>query len=230
MVAEESSALDMSRKRLLLSLVLGATVIVGIYGRPPDIEIAGLDLRFGSSGPSAGDPWKWFGAALLLVVVVAVERRGLGSLLIRRPTSRDIEWVLYAFGAVMSWAWLIGLIAPQRNNDGIETVIALGVVGVLALIVTAAVTEEIVYRGFLAERLGELFGGGQAARWFGAATSLAIFVLPHLVFFGQSWLLHQLPGAAAIAAIALVRRNLPAAMLLHLLINLPMLIPTVMGG
>jgi ABC-type sulfate transport system permease component len=57
-----------------------------------------------------------------------------------------------------------------------------------------------------------------------------VFVIPHVSFFGPSWLLHQLPGAIAIAAFVLVRRNLPAAMLLHLLINAPILIPTITNG
>ncbi|MDO5499916.1 MAG: CPBP family intramembrane metalloprotease [Propionibacteriaceae bacterium] len=210
-----------------MSLLLGGIVIMFVYRGPPVDHIAGIDLRFGLSGPLAGDPWKWLGAALLLVVVLGAERLGLASLLIRQPSGRDLEWVLYAFGAFMAWSWIVGILAPQEDNEGIATLTRLGVAGVLALIVTAAITEEVVYRGFLAERLGALFGRRWWARWVGAALSLSIFVVPHLVFFGPSWLLHQLPGAIAIAAIALLRRNLIAAMLLHLLMNLPILIPTV---
>lgn len=220
----------LSRARLLVSLVLGALVVMFVYRGPPVDRLAGIDLRLGLTGPLAGDPWKWLGAALLVAVVLGVERLGLGSLLLRRPTGRDVEWVGYAFGAFMAWSWLIGMLAPQEDNDGIATIARLGVAGVLALIVTAAVTEEIVYRGFLAERLGALFGASPWARPAGAVLSLAVFVAPHLTFFGPSWLLHQFPGALAVAAIALFRRNLPAAMLLHLLINLPILIPTVLAG
>jgi membrane protease YdiL (CAAX protease family) len=216
--------------RLVVSVVIGAGVIVGVYGGPPVDALGGVDLKFGLSGPLAGDPWKWIGAAALIAIVVLVERRGLSSLFIHRPSGRDIEWVVYSFGAVMVWSWLVSIVAPQEGNDGVAVIAALGVGGVLVLIVTAAVTEEIVYRGYLAERFGTLVGRGGWARLIGAAASLAVFVIPHVSFFGPSWLLHQLPGSIAIAAFVLVRRNLPAAMLLHLLINAPILIPTIANG
>lgn len=223
LVAEEWSAWSLSRPRLLLSLAVGALVIAFVYKGPPVDEIAGVHLWFGLRGPISGDPWKWIGIALLLAVVFGVERLGLASLLIRRPTWMDLEWALYAFGGSMVWAWVAGMIAPQVKNSGIDIVLQLGVVGILILTVTAAVTEEVVYRGFLAERLGALFGPRRWARWAGAALSLAIFVMPHIAFFGPSWMLHQFPAALAIAVIALIRRNLVAAMLVHLLTNLPIL-------
>jgi membrane protease YdiL (CAAX protease family) len=210
-------------------VTLGAVVIAWVYGGPPVDRLAGVDLRFGLTGPLSGDPWKWLGAALLVAVVLGVERLGPYSLMIRRPSRRDLEWVLYAFGIVMAWSWVAGRLASQDDNEGITTIVSLGVAGVLILIVTAAVTEEVVYRGFLAERLGALFGRRPWARALGATLSLVVFVLPHIAFFGSSWLLHQLPGTIAIAGIALIRRNLVAAMLLHLLINLPILIPTLMS-
>lgn len=222
-------AWSLSWPRLLAGLVLGGLVVQFVYTGPPVDHLAGADLRFGLTGPLSGDPWKWLGVVLLLVVVFGVERLGWASVLIRRPSKRDLEWVLYAFGAFMVWSWVLGMLAPQEDNEGIATVTSLGVGGVIVLIISAAVTEEIVYRGFIAERLGALFGPRPWARWVGAALSLAIFVLPHLTFFGPSWLAHQLPGTLAVAAIALLRRNLVAAMLLHLLINLPILIPTVLA-
>ncbi len=217
------SAWSLSRPRLLLSLALGLLVFLFVHRGPPVDQVAGIDLWFGLRGPLSGDPWKWIGVALLLAIVFGIERLGLASLLIRRPSWADIEWALYAFSAAMAWAWVAGMIAPQEGNKGIETIVRLGAAGILLLTVTAAITEEIVYRGFLAERLGALFGPRRWAPWAGAASSLAIFVVPHLAFFGPSWLLHQFPTVLAISAIALIRRNLVAAMLLHLLTNLPIL-------
>lgn len=225
--AVATSARSLSRPRLLASLLLGGLLIAGPYGGPPIDEIAGVDLRMGLSGPAAGDPWKWLGAGLLLAVVSRVERLDLSSLLLRRPSGRDLEWVLYAFGIVMTWSWLMSRLVPQSENEGVATIAAMGVAAVVVLIVTAAVTEEVVYRGFLAERLGALFGRRPWARWLGAVASLAIFVGPHVVFFGASWLLYHFPGALAVAALAAIRRNLFAAMALHLLVNLPILIPVV---
>lgn len=47
----------------------------------------------------------------------------------------------------------------------------------------------------------------------------------HLTFFGPSWLLYHASGTVMIYALYLRRRNLPACMLLHFLVNLPILLP-----
>lgn len=163
------------RVRTLLLMAGGAVVCALVYSGPPLDRIGDVDLRFGLEGPAASMPWKWAGVVLLAGWILLVERRTLGSVLIRRLSSRDLELALYTFGAVMAWSWLAGKLWPQRDNPGIDEVTALGVGGVVMLIVTAAVTEEIVHRGYLAERWGEVVG----SRLVGALMSLGLFVLPH---------------------------------------------------
>lgn len=212
--------------RDVVTLLAGLAIFWFLVNGPPSARIGPVDLRFGLTGPAGSIPWKWLGAIALVVLVLRGERRGLASLLLVRPSGKDWEWALYAFGVAMAWSWLAGLLNPQRGNDGIATIAALGVPGVLALIVTAAVTEEIAYRGYLAERLGAIL----RSRWLGAAASLLVFVVPHVTFFGPSWLAHQLGGTLAIALVVLIRRNLIAGMVVHLLVNAPILIPTVVGA
>lgn len=97
----------------------------------------------------------------------------------------------------------------------------------VALIATTAVTEEVLYRGYAIERLRALTG----RLWLGAAVSLALFVAPHLVFFGPYWLLYQGVNVALIYALYLWRRNLHACMLLHGLGNAMILFPAMnIGG
>ena len=100
-------------------------------------------------------------------------------------------------------------------------VLAMPLPALIALIITTAVTEEILFRGYPVERLGRLTG----SIWLGAALSLGLFVLPHLSFFGPQWLLYQ--GAAVVMAYVLYvwRRNLFACMLMHFLGNAMLLIP-----
>lgn len=212
-------------RRDLLVLPIGLAIFWFIFSGPPVRRIGDFDMKFGLEGPISTDPWKWLGAVLLVALVLLVERRTLASMLLVKPTSKDLEWVLYAFGAVMALSWLAQRISPQEGNSGVETVVALGVPGVIALILTAGITEEIAFRGYLQERFGALL----RSRLLGAAVSFGIFLIPHLAFFGPSWLLHQLPGALALVLISLIRRNLVATMVLHLLINAPILIPTVLA-
>lgn len=213
-----------TRARLLLSLILGGAIIHLVYQGPPIDEIAGVDLWFGLRGPISGDPWKWIGVGLLVLVVIGIERLDLTSLLIRRPTWADIEWALYVFGGSMAWSWVADRIAPQDGNSGIEIIVGMGAAGIVILSVTAAVTEEIVYRGYLMQRLGALFGPGRWTPWLGAGLNVALFTASHLPFFGPTWLVHQLPGTIALTVLVLVRRNLVAGMVVHLLTNLPILI------
>lgn len=205
--------------------LLGLLTFWFVFNGPPVREIGGFDLTLGLEGPASSNPWKWAGGLLLIALVVWGERRGLASLLITKPSGKDIEWAFYAFGGVMAWSWIASLISPQEDNAGVAIISNMSVAGVVLLIITAAVTEELVYRGYLQERLGSLL----QSRWIGAAVSLAIFIAPHIVFFGPTWLFHQLVGSLALVAFTLIRRNLVATMLLHLLVNTPILIPTVLA-
>ncbi|TGO04356.1 CPBP family intramembrane glutamic endopeptidase [Serinibacter arcticus] len=210
----------------MVALIAGLAVVVLVYDAGARRLLPGLDLSGGLTGPASTTWWKWGGALLLLAVVILLERRRLASMLLVRPTGPDVTFAVYAFGAAMTWSWLAGTFWPQGQNDGIDAVTGLGVGGVIVLIVTAAVTEEVVFRGYLAERVGAIL----RSRLAGAGVSLAVFVVPHVLVFGPSWLLHQLAGTLALVTVALVRRNLVAAMLTHLLVNAPILIPTVLAA
>ncbi len=117
------------------------------------------------------------------------------------------------------------MIRPQTDNEGVETIASMPVLAVCALIVTTAVTEEILYRGYPIERLGEL----ASRRWVGTIVSLVLFVPPHLTFFGWEWLLYQGFWTALLYVLYLWRRNLWVCILFHGLTNAPILIPTVVS-
>ena len=91
----------------------------------------------------------------------------------------------------------------------------------VALILTTATTEEILYKGYPIERLRELTG----RVWPGVAVSFGVFVLPHLTFFGPQWLLYNGVNAVLNYALYLWRRNLWACMTMHLIGNALILIP-----
>jgi uncharacterized protein len=190
---------------------------------PGALRSVGFELPIGGS-PIAVLVWNWAATALLVAYVLWGERLSLVSILITRPTVKDVEWAFYFWGAAMTYSWVLGLIRPQQGNDGVETIAALPVAAVLALIVTASVTEEILYRGYPIERITELTG----RRWIGVLVSAVIFSLSHLPFFGVEWLLYQGVSVVLGYVYYLWRRNLVASMLLHLLVNLPILIPTVL--
>jgi membrane protease YdiL (CAAX protease family) len=208
-------------RRLLPVVAFGLGLAYLPTWGPAMARVTGFELQ---GGPLIALWLNWVAAGLLLAYVRVVERRPLASLLLTRPSSKDLEYAVWAWGAVMTYSWVIGLLRPQPPNEGVATITALPVLAVAALVVTTAVTEELLMRAYPIERLTDLTG----RRWIGVLVSALIFVAPHLTFFSLDWLLYQGPGAAALYGLYLWRRNLYACMVLHLLINAPILIPTIL--
>jgi membrane protease YdiL (CAAX protease family) len=86
----------------------------------------------------------------------------------------------------------------------------------IALVLTAGIAEEFIYRGFAIEELGEVLG----SRWAAALASWVCFTIAHGGRYGFSPAL-LLPGAAGamLTILYLWRHNLLACMLMHIIID-----------
>lgn len=96
----------------------------------------------------------------------------------------------------------------------------------LAAVLTAAVTEELLFRAYAMERLLAATGSRATA----VVVPLAFFVLAHTA----SWdLAHVfgvvLPLGLTFSLLYLWRRNLPFMMILHLLVDAPLVILAAVG-
>ncbi|OAZ44562.1 hypothetical protein A9Z40_11730 [Microbacterium arborescens] len=228
-VAAPQSQRPRTRARAWVTALVGIGLAWSPMWLPEVLRAVGADPRpplaaIGLAGPAASIFWNWLATVLVLAWVFGVERRGLSSLRIVRPTGKDLEWALIFFGGAMAWSWLAQLIRPQNAPDtGSATIAALPILVVVAMILSAAICEEILFRGYPLERLTELTG----RRWVAVATTLPFFVVPHLFAFGPEWLLYHASGTVAIYVLYLWRRNLVACMVLHAAVNAPILIPTV---
>ena len=121
----------------------------------------------------------------------------------------------------MTWYWLVNLIVPQAPDSGTDTIINLPIPVILGIIFTTAITEEILFRGYPVERIQELTG----RKWIAVAISFTIFVFPHVQFIGLQWIVYHGIGTVLMYVLYIWRKNLLACMFLHLLVNLPILIP-----
>lgn len=193
---------------------------------PPVFRWAGIELPAVAAGPAASIVWNVAAVAGLVTYILTVERRSLESIGLRRPSGKDLEWALILFGCHMGFTWLARTIWPPDVDDGSVQIASMPLFAVILLILSAAVFEEILHRGYPLERLTELTG----RRWLAVALTAPVFVVPHLVFFGPSWLLYQGSGTLVLYVLFLWRRNLVACMALHLLINLPILFVVGAGG
>lgn len=190
----------------------------------PGPSAAGSAWTSPTGGPAATLVWNWLAVALLAGYVWRVERLGPDSLRLVRPSEKDLEWGGYLGGAAVLWHWLSSRLLPASATEseavgGQETLVALGPLLAFALVVTTAFTEEILWRGYAVER---------AAAWIGPVVAsligLAVFVVPHVTFFGAGWLVTNLPGAVAVYVLLLWRRNLWACILCHAVTNIPLVV------
>lgn len=179
-------------------------------------------IQFGDENPGASIVWKTLAAAILIGLIWRFEKRSLASVNVKQPSEQDVTWAFYFFGITMTWYWLASTIFPPVQSEGVNTIARLHPLIVLGIVLTSATVEELFYRGYLIERLRELTG----RLWIAVIVSGVLFVYPHVQFFGTSWLLYHGVGAALLYVLYLWRKNLLAVMLLHLLGNLPILIPT----
>ena len=181
-----------------------------------------LGMQFGPEGPPSVILWNWLSVALLTAYIIAIEGKNLASILLVRPKAKDLAWAFIFWVIATGWNWTMNImVAPQAQNEGLGTIINLPIPVIIGMIFTTAITEEILYRGYPIERLGELTGN----KWIGVAFSLIVFLLPHINFFGVQWLLYHGVGTILTYVLYMWRRNLWACILMHFLGNAPLLLP-----
>lgn len=90
---------------------------------------------------------------------------------------------------------------------------------ILLSILTAGITEEVLFRGYALERLAELTDN----LWVSAAISLATFVLTHLSGWNLAHILGVvLPLGVVLTVLYLWKRNLVFVIIIHVLVDLPL--------
>jgi len=203
-----------------LITVIGLVVAFIAYYLAPILSWFGI--AFGSDGPAMSIFWKVVAAVIIIGFIWLIEKRPLASVNIKRPSEKDVTWAFYFWGASMTWYWISSNILPPEQSEGVDTIANLHPLIVIGIILTAATVEELFYRGYLIERFHQLTG----RLWIGVMVSVIFFMIPHVQFFGPSWLLYHGFGAILLYVFYLWRRNLVAVMVLHMLTNLPILIPT----
>jgi membrane protease YdiL (CAAX protease family) len=144
---------------------------------------------------------------------------------------RPISWraALLACGcgvvlvfAVAALTVAVNRLVPPTDGGTVDSVAASAPAWLLLVtVLTASVTEELLFRAYPIERLARLTG----KRWPGALLSLAAFVAIHL----QGWNLGHvlgvvLPLGAVMTGLYLWRRNLIFMIITHFFLDLPIIL------
>lgn len=166
----------------------------------------------------------WALAACLLVLTRFGEGRPLASMGFKRLSWR-MGALAVGLGVVLSLAvplltLLASQVLPVVESGGVTDMASHYPAGVILLsILTAGITEEVLFRGYAIERLSQLTGN----LWLSGAISLLAFVLTHL----SGWnLVHILgvvfPLGVIMTGLYLWQRNLGFLIIVHVLVDLPL--------
>jgi membrane protease YdiL (CAAX protease family) len=208
-----------SRRRVSAAVVVGLALslfgvpVLGRLGLPDWVETSTTRSFLAASVES------WLLVACVLALVVYWERRRPSSIGLRAPSRREAALGLGAgLGAVALGLLAVGVAVVALNVERPETLSAIGRLSTpvrIAVVATAAVTEEILWRGYPIERLTELTG----SVWTGAAVSGFTFLAVHYPAWGLVGAIPQTVFTLALVGVYVRSRNAVACMLTHGVIN-----------
>jgi len=192
------------------------------------IRFAAVAVLFGLLLSPLSIPYRVLVFCVIALIWTAFENRSLSPLGLRRHSLKPtVAWAIcVAVGVIVCGHALDGLlnwlldVHPDLSGYGAlkgNAEVALQLLGYA--LVSAAIGEEILFRGFLLHQLTEVFGSSQRARWS--------IILVSSVLFG---LAHSIQGATGIVTTGFVglvfswawfrsNRNLWALMTAHALVD-----------
>jgi uncharacterized protein len=162
----------------------------------------------------------WCYALAILLWLTLAERLPLSSIGVRRPTWKNL--LLGVLAAVVMTAILLlefTVIIPLFHLS--TSAIVARQQGIMStpywyrvlLVLRAAVVEEILFRGYLIEKVRQLSGSTALA----VIVSVAVFTYAHLRGWGSVHLIGVAGGGLVLALLYVWRRDLPSNMLAHFL-------------
>jgi membrane protease YdiL (CAAX protease family) len=158
----------------------------------------------------------WVLTAVLVVYVLKVERRPLTSIGLERPTWKT--WVFGVLGGIVMVAGMATIylvvfpaLGVSSTESTMQAILATPLWFRFTLIVRAAVFEEVLFRGFMIERLAEITG----SRALAGIVSAVVFTLAHLGSWGWIHIPIAACGALVLTLLYLWRRDLASNMVAH---------------
>ena len=210
------AAIPSANKRLSLATGVGLFVALVV----PFLSYAVGRLIFGMAQSDARIVWglviHWVTLAGLVAIIVFWERLPLASIGLRPVRWWTIPAGLLAGVAItfLSGAFVSAL---RFNSDAHYAAYlqSLPFILRLALVVTAGIFEEVLYRGYALERLTTIWH----SKWTAAAVTVALFTLAHLPVIGFAFLPPVAVVSVLVTLLYLWRRDLVLNMVAHATID-----------
>ena len=191
----------------------------------------GTALLVGPAGRLLGSPDRittkcleqaalWLLLAAIVAIVVSWEKQPLASLWLQPVDGKSLAWgLLLALATIWivvpATEWLRRAAGLAGYAAGMEKVLALPIWLRVVAVITAAVVEETLFRGYTVTRLTMLTG----SPWFAGALSVAVFAGLHLPFWGAGPTLSFFLGGVFSTAFFIWRQDLLAMIVGHALVD-----------
>ncbi|QSX31446.1 CPBP family intramembrane metalloprotease [Shewanella cyperi] len=195
-----------------LALALGVPTLLALYSPKSWFPGAGQTVSV-----AIGELCFWLLAAALLLTVRFGERSPWSSMGLGKPRWAGLGWGLVAglallllYPLIQGLLKAVGLDPSQMNSLDLKTLPPWMVIG---MALRAGIVEEVLFRGYLLERLGTLFG----QRQLGALLSLIFFVAVHARSWSAGHLIFVAIAGAFLTGLYLWRRDLWTNILAHTL-------------
>lgn len=161
--------------------------------------------------------WMW--VVGMLLYVVRVERRPLSSIGFRAPGLKDgIIAILAGIVILAGLALMLLVVFPALHwseSSQVASISALPYWLNVLIVVRAAVSEEILFRGYPMERLEELTGSRAVA----GILTCTVFTLDHISFWGWHHIFIAGLAGVALTILYLWRRNIWVNMIAHFIVD-----------
>lgn len=172
---------------------------------------------------------QWIIVGILFILIFFWEKKSWDSIGIRKISKTDVFWgfVVLIIG-YMSYLITdplvrsLNLVSQSSEISGF-IIIPLGLR--IFMVLTAGITEEIIFRGYLIERTNYLTRN----LILSAGISYFIFVVYHFPFWGVAGLIQIGVWAIPITVLYVRTRNLTTCILVHILTDAVILVPMLMG-
>ena len=165
----------------------------------------------------------WFLSAAVVLLTHRGEKRPLSSIGWKLPTVKLIILTL-GLGVLLSLAVpalsiLAGMIITVDESGSIQTASQIPWLLMLSSVITAGITEELLFRGYALERLLEWTG----SKWISSIVSLVCFTAIHIA----EWNMVHIIGVVIPMGVALIvlywwKRNLLLVIIAHITIFFPL--------
>ena len=163
--------------------------------------------------------WWCYGAAVIAWLHFA-ERLPVGSIGLRRPTYKTLLFAVLGAAALVAVFVLHSVVIVPAFHLNMSTTVAVRNQILarpywyrLLLVLRAAVVEEILFRGYMIEKVRQLTGSTLLA----ITVSVATFTFAHLRGWGLVQLIPVFGGGVILALLYVWKRDLPSNMLAHFL-------------